>query len=55
MQHVTLEQMSALLEVMTITQSIESGFAIIHHGHVESVPTIAISTCRGAGDCYVIQ
>ena len=55
MQQVTLEQLGGLLEVMTVTRSIEIGFAIIHHGHVEGVPTIAISTCRGAGDCYVIQ
>jgi len=55
MQQVTLEQMADLLEVMTITQTTDSGFAITHHGHIEGVPTIAISTPRGAGDCYVIQ
>lgn len=53
--HVTLEQATNLLEVMIITKSINSGFAITHHGHVEGQPTIIISTCRGAGDCYIIQ
>lgn len=55
MRHVTLEQVTEHLEVMTIEQSIESGFAITHHGHIEGVPTIIISTHRGAGDCYIIQ
>jgi len=55
MQQVTLEQAMEHLQVMTITQSIDSGFAIAHHGHIEGVPTIVISTTRGAGDCYVIQ
>jgi len=55
MQHVTLEQLCDLLKHMNITQSVDSGFAITHHGHIEGVPTIAISTCHGDGDCYVIQ
>lgn len=55
MQHVTLKQLTKILAAMTITQSIDSAFIITHHGHVEGVPTIAISTCRGTGDCYVIQ
>lgn len=55
MQCVTLEQLADLLEVMTITQTTDSGFAITHHGHIKGVPTIAISTCRGAGDCYIVQ
>jgi hypothetical protein len=55
MQHVTLEQLCDLLEHMTITQSIISGFAITHHGHIGDVPTIAISTCYGTGDCYLVQ
>ena len=55
MQHVTLKQATDLLEVMTIEQSIESGFAIAHHGHIEGVPTILISTSCGEGDCYIIQ
>jgi len=55
MQHVTLEQLSEILAIMTITQSVDSGFAITHHGHVEGVRTIAISTYYGTGDCYLIQ
>jgi hypothetical protein len=55
MQHITLEHATDLLEVMTITQSIHSGFAVTHTGHIEGQPTILISTCRGEGDCYVIQ
>lgn len=55
MQHVTLEDFCDLLQVMTITQSTDSGFAITLYGHVEGVPTIAISTHRGAGDCYIVQ
>lgn len=55
MKQVTLEQLTDLLEVMTITQSIDSGFAITHHGHIEGATTILISTCRGDGDCYIIQ
>ena len=55
MQHVTLEQMCDLLKHMIITQSIDSGFAIAHTGHIDGVPTIAISTCRGTGECYIIQ
>jgi hypothetical protein len=55
MKHVTLEQATEQLEVMTITQSIDSGFAITHHGHVEGQPTILVCTCRGEGDCYIIQ
>jgi len=55
MQHVTLEQLCDLLEQMTIAQSIDSGFAITHTGHIEGVPTIAISTCRGTGDGYITQ
>jgi hypothetical protein len=55
MKQVALEEATDLLELMTITQSIDSGFTITHHGHIEDVPTILISTCRGAGDCYIIQ
>lgn len=55
MRHVTLEQFTDILEVMTITQSIDSGFSINHHGHVEGRPTIAISTWRGDGVCYVVD
>lgn len=55
MQHFTLQQLVDLLKIMTVTRTIDSGFAITHHGHIEGVPTIAISTHRGAGDCYVLQ
>jgi ferredoxin len=55
MKHVSLEQFSDLHDLMTITQSIDSGFAITHAGHIEGAPTIIISTCRGGGDCYIIQ
>jgi hypothetical protein len=55
MRHATLEQATNLLEIMTIAQSIDSGFVITHHGHIEGLPTILISSCRGAGDCYIIQ
>jgi len=55
MHHVTLEQLCDLLEHMTIAQSVDSGFAITHHGHVEGVPTIVISTFHGTGYCYLIQ
>lgn len=53
MRSITLEQLADILEVMTITHSIDSGFAITHHGCVEGRPTIAISTCRGEG--FVMQ
>lgn len=55
MKHVTLEQLTDLLEVMTITQSIDTGAYITHHGHIEGVPTIAISTYRGDGGGFIIQ
>lgn len=55
MQQVTLEQFCDQLEQMTIDQSIDSGFAITHVGHIDGIPTIAISTYRGEGDCYILQ
>lgn len=55
MKRITLEHATDLLEVMTISQSIDSGFAITHTGHIEGASTILISTCRGDGDCYIIQ
>jgi len=55
MRHVTLEQFADILEVMTITHSIDSGFAITHHGHIEERPTIAISTSRESAVCYVVD
>jgi hypothetical protein len=54
MQQVSLEQLTDLLEVMTITQTIDSGFAITHHGHIEGAPTIIVSTLRGTGG-YILQ
>lgn len=55
MRQVTLEQFADVLEIMTITQSIDDGFAVTHHGHVEGQPTIAISTWRGNGICYIVD
>ncbi len=55
MRQITLKQLADILEVMTITQSIDDGFAITHHGRVEGQPTIAISTWGGDGGCYIIQ
>lgn len=55
MKHVSLEQFCDLHDLMTVTQSIDCGFAITHHGHIECVPTIIISTHRGDGDCYIVQ
>jgi hypothetical protein len=55
MRHITLEQFADILEVMTIAHSIDSGIAITHVGEVGGRQTIAVSTCRGQGDCYVIQ
>lgn len=49
MKQVTCEPLTDLLEVMTITHSNDSDFAITHTGHVEGVPTIAISIYRGDG------
>jgi hypothetical protein len=51
----TTEELCDLLKDMTITQSTDSGFAITHHGHIAGIPTIAISTCHGIGECYLIQ
>lgn len=55
MRRITIEQLAEILEVMTITHSIHSGFSITHHGHIEGRPTIAISTCRGKGGGYIVQ
>jgi hypothetical protein len=55
MHQVTLETLCDILEVMTIERSVDSGFAITHYGDVGGRPTIAISTCRGEGDSYIIQ
>jgi ADP-heptose:LPS heptosyltransferase len=55
MQHVSLEQLADLLKVISITQSVDSGFAITHIGHIEGVPTVAISNNRSNGDGYIIQ
>ncbi len=40
---------------MTINQTVDSGFAVAHHGHIEGRATIIICTCRNDGDCYVVQ
>ncbi|MYN01549.1 hypothetical protein GTP41_05505 [Pseudoduganella sp. DS3] len=55
MRHITLEQFAEILEVMAIAHSIDSGIAITHVGEVGGRPTIAISTCNGDGDCFVMQ
>jgi hypothetical protein len=55
MRRITIEQLADILEVMTITHSIDSGFSITHHGHIEGRPTIAISTCRGKDGGYIVQ
>lgn len=55
MRAITINQATNLIEVMTITQTIVGAATITHHGHIEGRPTIIISTCRGDGDCYVIQ
>ncbi|WP_158568036.1 hypothetical protein [Duganella sp. BJB476] len=55
MRSITLEQLADILEVMTITRTIDSGFAITHHGHIGGQPTVAISTCRGDGGAFIVQ
>jgi hypothetical protein len=55
MRHVTLEQLTDILEVMTIELTIDSGFAVTHHGHVAGQPTIAIATCCGEGGGILVQ
>jgi hypothetical protein len=50
-----MEALCEVLELMTIERSVDSGFAITHFGHIEGQPTIAISTCNGGGDSYIIQ
>lgn len=54
MRHITLEHLAEILEVMTIDQTINSGFAITYHGHVEGRPTIVISSWRESTG-YIIQ
>ena len=49
MRHVTQEQLTDILEIMNIKQSIDSGFVITHHGDLDGQQIIAISTCRGDG------
>jgi hypothetical protein len=53
MQHVTLETLCDILNVITIERSINPGFAITHFGHVGGQPTIAISHSDSTG--VVIQ
>ncbi|MCY1561121.1 hypothetical protein D9M68_983400 [compost metagenome] len=55
MRYITLEQLADILGVMTITHSIDCGFAVTHHGHIEGQPTLAISTCRGEVECILVQ
>jgi len=55
MRYVTIEEFAEIMEVMTISLSIDSGFAITHFGEVGGRPTIAISNCNGVGNCYLMQ
>lgn len=55
MRHLTLEQLTDILEVMFIEQTIDSGFAIAHHGHIEGQPTIVISAFRDDSAGFVLQ
>lgn len=43
MRSITLEQLADILEVMTVTLTIDSGFAITHHSS---------RSCRWAADYY---
>lgn len=53
MRKITFDELVDILEIMNIKQSIDSGFAVTHHGDIEGRPIIAISTYRGEGDCYI--
>jgi hypothetical protein len=55
MRHVSLEEFCDIFQTMIVTQSVESGFAITHFGHINGVRTVAISTCHEEGDCYILQ
>ena len=55
MHRVTLEELTDILEVMVIEQTIDSGFAPTHHGHVEGQSTIVIATCRADGGGMLVQ
>lgn len=55
MRKITIGEMAGILEIMNITQSIDSGFAITYHGDLEGRAIIAISTYRGDGDCYILD
>lgn len=55
MRKITVGEMAEILEIMNIKQSIDSGFAVTHHGDLEGRPIIAISTYRGEGDCYILD
>lgn len=55
MRKITLGEMAEILELMNIKQSIDSGFAVTHHGDLQGRRIIAISTCRGEGDCYIVD
>lgn len=55
MRQVTNEELAEILEVMTISHSIDSGFAITHFGQIAGQQAIAISTRYAPGKCYFIQ
>lgn len=55
MKKTTLADLCSTLEAMTIERSVDHGYAIVHFGHIDGQPTIAISTCRGNGESYLIQ
>ena len=55
MRKITIGELADILEIMNVKQSIDSGFAITHHGDIEGRPIIAISSCRGEGDCYISE
>ncbi|WP_211454440.1 hypothetical protein [Collimonas antrihumi] len=51
----TQAELCDTLEAMTIKQTIDHGFALVHFGDIAGQPTIAISTCRGDGGGFIIQ
>ncbi|WP_211451159.1 hypothetical protein [Collimonas antrihumi] len=54
-QLTTLEDFCDRVEAMTVKQTIDHGFALVHFGDIAGQPTIAISTCRGEGGGFIIQ
>ncbi len=55
MRSVSIEEFVDILECMTISHSVDSGFVITHFGEVGGRPTIAISNCNGDGNCFLMQ